>query len=537
VNRPLLIVGASLWLVAAARAHTPPTWPMRELIVRSETVVLATPADPTAPARFKAIRVLLGTALREGEVFEIYDLLSYDLRDRTEEGYSTRKHVVPAEALLFLGEKKDAAPVPSFPVTWSGLRFAAAVGAVYYAKAIPDLVPDALHQQAGCRLARYRPAVRWDDLVRKAETDAVEVNHIRALKEIDDPRRRNQALLDWVERHRQGFGGGLYMHDDEEPTFGWGSLEQDIFKWIFESEIPRDCWAAIKQYAELNQGHIPWLRSPAFGTRAGRRLLLSVVLDENALLGDRARALTLLKSAWTLWPATAGEDRAVEPLGEREQTALIDQVTPLLKNAYPRIRAAAAQALLEASSPKEEKFRASGTQRALPALTEAYRKEPPGSVRDALAEAVAGVAGPKGWEELSGNAHGVVVFLDPRSGKDAEGYCWIVAPQANAEIQEKPTLVLERLDEKQNIVEKKEQPLDHMKMGGWPTDPGADYCRLFDFSMADYTPGVWRMTVKGVAGDDKAPWTSEPRLLRLAPAAKPEQPNQDPSAPRIVIDP
>ena len=60
---------------------------------------------------------------------------------------------------------------------------------------------------------------------------------------------------------------------------------------------------------------------------------------------------------------------------------------------------------------------------------------------------------------------------------------------------------------------------------------------MFTFSMADFKPGLWRMTIKGIAGPDKAPWTSEPRLLRLAPPPQPDQPNLNPNAPRITFDP
>ena len=84
---------------------------------------------------------------------------------------------------------------------------------------------------------------------------------------IDDPHRRNMALLKWIDRHGREFGGGLAMSGDDEPTNGWGSLEDDVFPWIYETHILQDCWAAIKLYGRLNQTYMLWLQTPAFGTR------------------------------------------------------------------------------------------------------------------------------------------------------------------------------------------------------------------------------------------------------------------------------
>ena len=133
-------------------------------------------------------------------------------------------------------------------------------------------------------------------------------------------------------RRRREFGGGLGMGDGEEPTFGWGSLEQDVFQWILESRIPEDCWAAVKLYAELNQGANPrWkprrsARGPG-GAVAGRRP------GRGRLVGPSgACAAELLALPRTLWPPRAERQPDVEPLDEKEQTALIDGVTPLLKD-------------------------------------------------------------------------------------------------------------------------------------------------------------------------------------------------------------
>lgn len=526
-----------LVLATAAQAVSLVSWPMRELALSSETVVLAVPA---APGQFRTIRVFLGRALKEGDVFEIDDLSSYDLTVPTAEGSPRGKPVKVAEALLFLGPKKGDAPVPRFPLTPTGMRIAAADDRVYYPR------PGEEGADRNRYLLRdYRPGVRWDDLVRRVAEDAAEVSGIRAIKAIDDRHRRDLALLDWVERRRREFGGRWWMEDDDEPSAGWGTLEQEIFLWVFESRIPVDCWAAVKLYAELNQGSIPQLQTPAFGTRAGRDLLLTLALDEQALLGHRTRAVKLLRLSSTLWPLKTEGLPAVEPLDEKAQTAFINRLTPLLKGPDPGLRAEAAGAILEASAPKAEEMKSLRTQRALAALTAAYRNQTPGPTRNALAQAVGGVGGADQWQELTGNPNGLIATLeDPGPQQAAEAYCWLVVRHTQEGVDDAQTLLLERLDNEQGVAEKKEATLDSKT---WPansgptykgaTDPSAVYWRFLTFSMKDLTPGLWRMTVKGVAGKDKSPWTSEPRLLRLAPPPQPGQPNANPAAPRITFDP
>ena len=537
MNR-FLATAAVLWLAGPTWADIHPVRiepgaPVRELIVQSESVVAAAPVGASAPGRFKVLRVLLGAGLKEGDFVESDDLSHYDLTVPKTEVGTDRKPLHIAEVLLFLGPAPSGAPNSRRPLTPFGLRVLTAEGTV--------LFPKCREYHDEYLLFPYHSGVFWEELVRKAAADALEARLVRSLKAIDDPHRRNAALLDWVEGRRREFGGGLRMADDEEPTNGWGSLEQDVFKWIFETRIPADCWAAAKLYAGLNQGLLPFLKTPAFGTRAGRQLLLSVVADEGALDGHRARALEWLASPATLWspPTPLRMPGAAESLDDMEQAALIDRVIPLLKSANARIRAAAGRTLLEASSPLPDSLKTFHTPRALAALTTAYQAEPPGWTRGVLAEAVRVIAGPERWQELTGNAHGVVAVLAPECRQQTAASCLLGVMQSKEAIKDTPTLVLERLDYNHKVLETKEQPPANAAYDCvWPSERGGgDYCLYFTVDMADFMPGLWRMTVNGVAGDDKALWTSEPRLLRLAPAPKPDQPNANPQAPRITFDP
>jgi hypothetical protein len=517
-------------LATAARAQPMQTWPMRGLVAGADTVVLAAPADPPAPTHFRALRVLLGADLKDGDTFDIDDLSSYELTVPAAPGAPERKPAKVSQVLLFFGPKRAGAAAPRPPLLPSGVRVEAGDGRVYF--------PEQRQNAGRYLLTPYRAGVVWDDLVRAAADQAREVTHLRFLKTMDDPRRRNAALLDWVGRHRREFGGGPSLEGGEEPTAGWGGLEWEVFDWVFRSRIPADCWAAMELYAELNEGQIPGWHTPAFCNRAGRDLLLGVAADPAALTGRRVRALEALSRIMTLWPGDFGGEPPVEPLDAAGQTALIDREVPLLKDASAAVRAAAAAALLELSAPHGDDLKPFHSQRALPALTEAYNKEAPGDVRDALAEAVCGVGGAKAWRDLTGNGHGVVTALkDPGCRQGADVFCWLTVRRADDAIHEAPTLLLERLDDKGKVAEKKEvQPALSMSVpqpDGWTTGQ-APY---FTFAMTDFTPGVWRLTAKGTAGRDKAPWASEPRLLRLAPPPATGQPNPNPAAPRITFDP
>ncbi len=537
-----LAAALALYAVSSTRAEMgrngfAPGLPVRELTVRSDAVVVAVPAGPAHPDQFRVRRVLMGLGLKDGDILMVDGLSSYDLTIPPSEGDAHRKTARPAEVLLFLGPPTADPANPRRTLVESGLRIRTAEGTVYH---LDHEHSKHLLSSNEYYLAPYRASVRWEDLVQKVAADAAEIRHIRSLKAISDPHRRNEALLDWVERRRAEFGAGLTMDYGEEPSFGWGSLEVDVFQWVFESGIPADCWAAVTRYAELNHGNNPWLRTPAFGTAAVRRLLLSVAADDNALAGNRIRALKLLALPATLWPPQAplGPPGGAEPIDAQEQGVIIDAVSPLLKSAHPPIRAAAAGALLAISSPKPDPLESYCTDRALPALKRAYQIEPPGGTRDALAEAVAVVAGPTRLRELSGNARGVVAVLEPDCDIQADLGCWL-AVLGTRDIHDIPTLVLERLDDKHAVVEKKEQSLDalHLALSEAVSERIPDYSGYFKFSMDGFAPGLWRMTVKGVASDDKSPWTSEPRLLRLAPPPPPGQPNPNPTALRITFDP
>ncbi len=542
MNRNLIVAVLALGAIGSAHGQTASDPPMRELIVQSKVVVLAAPIGPMSAGRFKVNRVLLGTALKERDEFKAEELSKYDLTVPAAENSSARKAADVVQALLFLNYTKTDAV--HFWVTPSGLRIQTADG-VYYT--------GSQQHTDGYTFFPYHWDIRWEDVVRSAEVGAQEIRHLRSLGEIEDPRRRNKALLDWVERHRTEFGAGRFMDKDREPSCGWGSLEQDVFQWIFESRVPEDCWAAVQVHVELNRGGLPCLPCGpvgmwAFSTRAGRSFLLKVASDDGLLIGPRVRALELLCEKDTVWPLRVEGAPDVEKPDETEQAELIDRAIPLLKDASNAVRAAVADVLVAASMPGGAALESRCIQRPLPALISAYKRQPPGETRDRLADAAHYIGGRKAWEEATGNGHGVMAVFRAAAGANDDYLIgdFVTTPETNDDGSsfDAPKLLLERLDEKGLVLETKELPPDKLYIAepvgpingiglglGGPAAGGPVPVR---FSIEGYAPGVWRMTAKGYAGADKAPWTSEPRLLRLNP---PPQPGQPSLAPRIVFDP
>jgi hypothetical protein len=349
-----------------------------------------------------------------------------------------------------------------------------------------------------------RRGLDWDDLLAEVRSDCAALCDLESRRSLARSAARRRALLDWVWSHRTDFGSAP----------GWGQLENDLFVWIVDGGRPEDAWEVAKLYAEVRQGAVLRLRTPAFGRPSGRAYLLDVANDKKQVEGDRLRALSLLGDRLTLW----SEQRGVEPLGQTEQAGLIDGLTPLLQDPAPRVRAAAAKVLQSASCPGDGARSDRDTHRALPALTAAYKAEPPGPTRDDLAEAVAILGGPAHWLEVSGNTQGLRGHLRDFNRRDAQAYFWLELASSGLSVFECPRLRLERLEANGKVAEIREQPLGVVHLPrpwkeGWDGQP----LLLVEFATTNQSPGTWRATVAGTAGRAKLKWVSEPKTFVVQP--------------------
>ncbi len=475
----------------------------RQLVVFSNAVVRAAVLEDSAPKQFRILEVMRG-GLHAGDTLALDDLGPHDLRVHEEnlpDGQKPPRRRI-AEALLFLGPADGkGARQPVF----SGLRFRTEGGEV--------LAPRQF-ENPGPYLLAVQPEADWDALLRQVRADCLAHDRLLAARGLARPGSRCRALLEWVERHRTDFGS---------PTHGWGHLEQDVFQWVLASGDREECWEAVRRYAELNRGAVPPLPAPAFARPGGRDGLLRVALSDARLEGDRVRALVVLAHPHTLWSETPGT--AARPLTGKEQEDLIDGLVPLLKAKSAAIRAAAARALNAASAPREHQ-----TQRALGALTAAYRAEPPGPARDEIAAATYAIGGPAHWQEVSGNPRGLFARLHDFGHRDGKVFFWLHLETGGLAVHECPTLLLEWLDPRRGsgVAERKEQPLPVVNLRrpwneGWD---GNTYL-LVEVPTGALGEGTWRVTVRGTAGKDgdKVKWAAEPRTFAVklpAPGAQPE---------------
>ncbi|HEY7157382.1 MAG TPA: hypothetical protein VH575_25735 [Gemmataceae bacterium] len=353
--------------------------------------------------------------------------------------------------------------------------------------------------------------------LRERAVRAEAVNDLFARKKLRSSARRNRALLEWIECHRHEFGAPITAEHPEKTPQGWGDLETQIFQWVLDSREPMDCWAAVKLYAELNHGAVPPLHVPAFGSRAGRALLLRVATANDALEGDRLRALTLLGHSLTLWAAPLPRLPQVQFLDAKEQVEILDRLIPLLTSPSAPLRAAAARTIRRASQPDVLADEHPRSQRALPALVKAFRLEFPGEPRDEIAEAICVLGGAKHWQELTGNPPGMMVLQRDLGRRKDRVHFWLNLRPCGQVIYEQPTLLLERINPLLPVaLETKRLPLPVVNLPkpwgeGW--DGGS--VLLVEFSVKDLKPGSWRVRVQGTAGKDKdkRKWTAEPKTF------------------------
>jgi hypothetical protein len=514
-SRFAITLGALL-LPAAARAEILPTLSVHELCYQADVVVVAVPVEPEKPGQFCVREVFRGNALKPGDVFHV---APRDLPGRQEESPPGPGGSGILEALLFLKQGVGGEAPGTFFLVPSGLRYTTGDENVFVPR--QQINP-------GPYVMVPRPDVMWGGYRLRAREVAVAMDHLLTLRDRPPGERRTQALFDWVEQHRNEFGGGFF-----EGHPGWGTVEEKVFDWLLETDARADVWRAVRLYSGVNQGGLPRLPRPVFATPQGRAFLRDTALDEQQLVGDRVRALTLLAAPATLGGGAA--DDRVQPLTRAEQKETLARLRPLLSAAPPVLRTAAIRAVQRLSAPGAAGL-AFVDQSALPDLVKAYQAAPPGPARDDLAEAVCAVGGDRHWLELTGNPHGLVVCLSDLNHKGSTVEFWVAMRHGGATIRDCPTLVLERLDEKNAPVEKKEVPL----LLASPTQPwgegwdGRAFLRGRQ-SLGDFTPGVWQMTLKGTVGPDKAPWTSEARRVQLGAPPKPNERNPKPLPDRIKV--
>jgi hypothetical protein len=503
-----VLLGSLMGLLAAdtrAPVDEPPP-ALRRLCLDAPAVVLAVPADPMTPLRFRVQEVLRGP-LEVGAMISPAGLQADRVRTLDHanliEGKPRPRRIVAA--LLFL--ERDAGK--GWRVLPGGLRFCGDDGTT--------LAPA---DRRGTLQAREEG--RWTAVVARVREDLAAVEQLENYRRIGRPQRRVQALLGWV-RQRKGVFAASGSGTDEAPA-GWGRLQLEVFDWIFAATGPEDAWQAVQLYAELNHGEAPRLLAPTFATRAGRAFLAKVAGDERRLLGERIRAVQLLTDRRTLEPTREECARGSQFAEKKERESLVEQLAARLPEKDEAYRAALAKGIVGLT-------RAPGVAgKAVPALVRAYKESLPGPARDELAMALCALAPPSQWKELTGNPPGVCACLRDFDHREDRLTFWLALKTPGPRVLEAPTLLIDRFGALGFIAETKRFPLQVQNLpGGWAAGWGGEDALVAQLDVSKLAGNNhYRARVEGFVGKgpERQKWTSEPRKFRIAPRPNEQQPGR-----------
>lgn len=498
--------------VMVVRAEILPTMSLRYMAIEAEVIVIGHPVAAEAgilPMRYRVDEVLKGPAPLASQEIMVKNEGSFD-PTLTPRPWAD-KNAVPVirveKALLFLtlptqdGEDKGFGTVPS------GIRALSDDGRM--------LVPSQF-KNPGPQYLVPASDQKWETMLARVTDDLPKIASIRELEKIKDPGKRNQAVLEWIESHKDEFGGGFFDND----TKGWASLEPQLFGWVMESCIPVDCWRALKLSQQLNTR--PEGFHPSFSSKTGRQLLLDKVFDGG--LPEAMRLLALQEfGGSTFWYSHTSEYPSVQVVTRDEQAAVIDKVLPLLQSGQESWRVAAVRCLRAASWPNDANYSKMNTQRALPQLVEQYRRERSAQVLEELADTIRRVGDEAFWQNLTGNPRGIVVLLGSDEVTKDRLRFNLNLEHTKAKIIEAPRFMFRLLDAEGNSVRTREfdgvvgYPEDCF-IKGWEDTQGSITMTVAN---PELESGIWRVTVQGRI--DGQIWRSEfveiayPGLMQATP--------------------
>jgi len=426
---PLFAVVAILVINHTAKSAWRGTFSLRDSMLQATAIVVIEPVSPDSDdAAFKVVQVISGTEIKVGDILSgKSDLNSSRLAWFRMTDADRALVQQSAKVLLFLrrvstsSEFRDGWVVNfHFEPLWYGSSEASqsheakmqleaktqgdlglALGGIRVLTRDGQVLrPGILGYTTGRTLLPVRDA-NWEQLLASIVADTTALERLKTIKGIQKPDQRSTAMLRWARDHDVLLMDGPWAEFTEalsQPApqdglglpkrGGWNGLGHQVFAWILGARVPSDCWQAIKLYQEVpprpgsSDPKLPRNRTP-FSSPEGRRFLLAMASDAKKSIADRILALDYM--CFNVWPEDP-EINIKAPTAQ-EQTWLIDQLVPLLRSPAAELRARSAHAISRLSVPDWKPGR-SRTQRALPALLEAYLQETRGAARDALAGAI-----------------------------------------------------------------------------------------------------------------------------------------------------
>jgi len=485
--------------------------PARELLVAAGHVAVVEPVDPRQPARMRVVGVVRGDKLKVGDGLDCPTLAAAADAEGGPGWANLRQGVVFGE----VGEPFRLLP--------TGARLTTGAGKCWVAESRPA---------GGFRLVP-QPKLDWDALLAQLKQDAGDLAALEAIRQQPPGTPRSRALIAWMRRHppvrpAPVLPSPLVGPDGPVEDVGdtsWGELETAPLRWVLQTGVAEDSWDALAVYAQQHGGALAGRDCHPFATPAGRALLLAKLKAEGGLDGDALRALRLLGWAETYPTAAVPAAPFAKPMTPDEQQAVAEAVRPLLAKGDNRWKQAAAHALVAVVRGAEKT--PDGLRKDLAdGLDEALKASKPGTTRNVLAEARFRVA-PDG--------RGPVALLLDLGRRDAKLYFWL-AVLPDATVPEAPTLLLEEVAADGKATEVLKEAVTSPTAIDWTAGWETRRPLYVEVPIKKLKVGpTYRLTVSGVVGPGKVPFTSEPRTFQ---AAGPMMPNQawSPSTGRIVFD-
>ncbi len=502
------------------RAGIMRTLPLRELCIKTSEIVVVKSVGQAAfqsdSQEFQVVRVLAG-GIAKGETIRVQDLHYYRVGNAIEIGNPVgkeAKHGPIKLALMFLevvpeyrGKRNAFRPYSS------GIRCLTSDGKV--------LVPS---QQINPGPYYLTPDARidWEKLIAAVPGEIRKVRQVLSLREIKDPAKRNEAIFAWIAAHSAEFRKPSFRANDKDP--GWCSLQGATFGWIHESCIAVDSWRALKLSHEIWKGTYYGFETgtPSFSSISGRKLLLQNLIDSRQPKLFRKGALYLLHNSF--WPNVhhRRQNDRLSIVGEEEQRKFARKIIPFLKSEDAEFRELAARALLRVSDPLDGALKDRKIDSATSPLIEAYNREPPGQTRIQLAKTLRILTDQPTWKRITGNPGKCLVVLDGFAMNRNYGVERVnftaLKYGMTVPVYEQPTLIIERMDEKAQVIERMTRPLSviypkYVWIDGWKPSSGSLQVGV---PSANLKAGRWRFTIEGRVGmNADAKWKSEPGIYTL----------------------
>lgn len=495
-------------LAGQVLAEDLPTLSIRYMTIEADEIVLVEPANPKAgvlPRRYKAISVLEGSDIKPGQEIVVRNDGLYKLGSPEWMRLKSDAKKPPTQimkALLFLKRPAKEASEKGYRPVLSGIRALAKSGEVLVPRQLMNPGPQYLLPKKG---------EDWDAMLAQVRSDLPRIAKIRELGRIRDRRRRNKAVFEWIGKHKKEFGGGYFGGRSK----GWASLEQQLFDWLMESCIPEDCWRAIELSAELGTG--PERSHPSFCSPRGRELLMAKVFDKKLPDSLRLRALRKLGGGSTFWYSPRQAYPSTELVTQKEQEKIIGRVKELLGHTDSTWRTAAVRCLMSASRPYAANLMHMATKQAIPNLVALYRNERKEGVRWQTIEAIRRIEDEAFWKDLSGNPHGIVVFVGFLGISQGALEFRLRLAHTQAKLTEMPILRLEKLNPQGKVTETKTIEPELMDPKnvfnrGWESWMSQPHVKI---PLSKVGPGLWRVVAKGRVGKGEMKWHSEPTEITI----------------------